>query len=433
MRRKSLLALLLVLSMALSGCALVVKDEAVDAATEIIRLGDQVVTKGEIQQQVNYQLVQMYNLYQQYGLSYDVTDSSNVETIQQYVIENYENELVSHQKISELGLDNLTEEEEAHIQADAESIYSSYLEDYIASYMSDSELTGDELTAQAQEELTKLGYTMEEAQEEAREDFLSEKLRAEVIKDVTVTDEEIRSEYDTRVATAQSSYEGNAAAYTTSFNNGTSPLYWAPEGVRLIKQILIQYSDDQSAAITDAQGDVAAAQAILDSETATEEEKATAQVDLEAAQAVLDTVTDAAFASIDEEADAVLADLEAGADWETEMAAKTEDPGMQSGTTAERGYAVSADMTSFDPAFVEAAMALANVGDISGKVRGSAYGYYILKYVGDVTSGAIDYDSVKDTISASLLSTKQSTYYSETVQSWMDAADFKVDTASLNN
>ena len=236
MRRKSLLALLLVLSMALSGCALVVKDEAVDAATEIIRLGDQVVTKGEIQQQVNYQLVQMYNLYQQYGLSYDVTDSSNVETIQQYVIENYENELVSHQKISELGLDNLTEEEEAHIQADAESIYSSYLEDYIASYMSDSELTGDELTAQAQEELTKLGYTMEEAQEEARENFLSEKLRAEVIKDVTVTDEEIRSEYDTRVATAQSSYEGNAAAYTTSFNNGTSPLYWAPDGVRLIKK-----------------------------------------------------------------------------------------------------------------------------------------------------------------------------------------------------
>ena len=40
MQKKALLALLLVLTMILSGCSLIVKDEAVDAARVVIRVGD---------------------------------------------------------------------------------------------------------------------------------------------------------------------------------------------------------------------------------------------------------------------------------------------------------------------------------------------------------------------------------------------------------
>ena len=39
MQKKALLALLLVLTMILSGCSLIVKDEAVDAARVVIRVG----------------------------------------------------------------------------------------------------------------------------------------------------------------------------------------------------------------------------------------------------------------------------------------------------------------------------------------------------------------------------------------------------------
>ena len=48
MQKKALLALLLALTLCLSGCALIVKDEAVDAATVILTFGDKTVTKGEI-------------------------------------------------------------------------------------------------------------------------------------------------------------------------------------------------------------------------------------------------------------------------------------------------------------------------------------------------------------------------------------------------
>ena len=49
MRKKALLAAMMALVLLLSGCALIVKDEAVDNATEIIRMGDQVITKKEDQ------------------------------------------------------------------------------------------------------------------------------------------------------------------------------------------------------------------------------------------------------------------------------------------------------------------------------------------------------------------------------------------------
>ena len=108
---------------------------------------------------------------------------------------------------------------------------------------------------------------------------------------------------------------------------------------------------------------------------------------------------------------------------------------MQSGATAERGYAVSADMTSFDSAFVQAAMALEKIGDVSGKVKGSSYGYYIIKYVGDAVEGPIDLEEVRETISSSLLSTKQDSTYTETIQKWVSEMEsqFKVNTKALDD
>ena len=45
MKKQALLAMMLALTLILSSCTLIQKDAAVDAATEILRLGDAVVTK----------------------------------------------------------------------------------------------------------------------------------------------------------------------------------------------------------------------------------------------------------------------------------------------------------------------------------------------------------------------------------------------------
>ena len=85
------------------------------------------------------------------------------------------------------------------------------------------------------------------------------------------------------------------------------------------------------------------------------------------------------------------------------MDEKNQDPGMK---TQEKGYAVAAGMTGFDPAFVDAAMALAKPGDVSDKVKGSSYG---------------------------LLSTKQNEAYNAAVDQWVEEAGIKVDMNALKD
>ena len=136
-----------------------------------------------------------------------------------------------------------------------------------------------------------------------------------------------------------------------------------------------------------------------------------------------------------EDADAVLEALKEDPDsWDQLMEEKNEDTGLQAGApNAEKGYAVCENMSGFDSAFVDAAMALGSVGDVSGKVRGETYGYYIIKYVSDETEGPVDYDSVKDALHDSLLTTKQNDTYNAAIDQWVAESGIKVDLGALNN
>ena len=109
MQKKALLALMLALTLCLSGCALIVKDEAVDAATVILTYGDKTITKAEVQKAANEQLSSTAYMYQLYGYSYDTTDPENISAAQEAAVENLKTEMVQEAKIKELGL-TLTEE-----------------------------------------------------------------------------------------------------------------------------------------------------------------------------------------------------------------------------------------------------------------------------------------------------------------------------------
>ena len=475
MQKKTLLALALVMTLLLSGCTLVQKDPEVDAKTEIIRYGDTVVTKGEIQDEVKNELDYMSYLYSLYGYPYDKTSAENIAEVQKSVIDNHKAELVKGEKIKELGLDQLTAEEEDEIRTNAEKNYQDSVDYFISDNEDLADLSEEEKTAKAKEQLETQGFTPESALESAREQALEDKLREEIIKDVTVEDSEIQADYDSKVASAKETYENNPGNWASAANNGTT-LYYTPAGVRFVKQILVKFTEEDQTKIdeagkkvtdaqtkltaaqtkvSDAQAALDSAQAVLDdaeasqeSRDAATENKTAAQKDLEAAQAEVtaaqaeadaaqaaaDEATDTAFANIDSAADEILAQIAGGADWDTLMAEKGEDPGMKSGRTAERGYAVSADMTSFDSAFVKAAMELEKIGDVSGKIRGTTYGYYIIKYVSDAAEGPIDLDEVKESIRSSLLSTNQNKTYNDTVDGWVKEAEakFRIDLNALN-
>ena len=457
MRKKALLAMLLALTLLLSGCALIVKDEAVDNATEIIRMGDQVITKDKVKAEVQNQLDSMAYYYSLYGSSFDATSAENIAAAQEEAVNALKEDLALTAKAAELGLDQLTAEEEEKAKTSAQESYDSALDYVKTNMLQDSGLEGEELDKAAADKLTELGVSLDAYIESAKKTAVDDKLREYAIKDVAVTDEEIKTEYDSRVEKDKETYGENAGSWASAANNGTT-LYYTPAGVRRVKQILTKFKDEDQTAIDDAKkaqtdantavtaanAKVSAAQETLDTEGITEEiqtqaeadlkaaneELEKANTDLDAANKAVEDATNKAFENIAADADEILKQLKDGADWQTLMDEKNQDPGMKSN---EMGYAVATGMTGFDSAFVDAAMALAKPGDVSDKIKGSNYGYYIIRYDSDEAEGPTALDTVKESISSSLLTKKQNETYNAAVEQWVEEAGIKVDMNALKD
>ena len=449
MKKKALLAVLLAMTLLLSSCALVVKDPEVDAKSVILKMGDKEITKAEVQAETNEVLYNMYVQYQTYyGYTLDVTNKDVIADAQSTAVENLKRDMALEAKAAELGFDQLTEEDLAHVQEHIESDKES-ARSYIKIYgLVDDTLEGEELEKATLEQMEALGATDENLEKLARNEVIMDKLQDSVTSTVTVSDDEVKADYDSKVAADEEKYKENLASWASADRNGTK-LYYAPEGVRRVKQILLKFkSDDQTAIddakakVTDASTKISDAQKIIDNEEAAAEDKAKAEEDKKAAEAELETAqaavkeaTDKAFANLDEDANALLASLKEDPEsWDKLQEEKNEDPGMKPGAVnAEKGYAVFSGMTDFDSAFVDAAMGLAAIGDTSDKIRGESYGYYVIKYVGDVTPGAVDYESVKDTLHDSLLSSRQSDTWNTTVDTWIKEAGIKEDLGALKD
>ena len=450
MRKKALLAVMMAMVLMLSGCALIQKDEAVDNATEIIRMGDQVITKAEIKSLTDSTLLNN-------GYSLKDVDPSLYAQAEEHVVERMKQDLTLTAKAKELGFDQLTEEELETIRTEAQENLDSIVESAKGYVEGGSDMDETALAEAAAKMAEEAGYTLDSYIEAGTKNAISAKLKEYAIKDVAVTDEEIQAEYDSRVESHKTTYSESAGSWATAANN-SSTLYYTPAGVRRVKQILIKFQDEDKTAIDNAksklteanealstaQAKVDSAQSTVDAEGISDEDKAKAEETLNAAKQELDEAdqallaanqavtdaTDKAFANIDEKTDAVLAQLaEENADWQKIMDENNEDSGMKNN---EKGYAVAAGMSNFDAAFVDAAMALEKIGDISPKTKGQ-YGYYIIRYESDEAEGPVALDDVKETLSSSLLTTKQTSTYNDIKTQWVEEAGIKVDLNALKD
>ena len=457
MRKKALLALMMAAVLLLSGCALIQKDQAVDDATEIIRMGDKVYTKIQVKAAAQQELINRANTYSMFNYPYDMTDPANIAEAQEAAVKALKEDLTLTAKAAELGFDQLTDADLEAVKAKAQESYDNMVNTAKQYVEGKDEMDEAALTEAAVKMAEDAGYTLENLTESATKDAVSAKLKEYAVKDVAVTDEEIQAEYDSKVESNKETYAENAASWAAAANNGYTTLYYTPAGVRRVKQILVKFTEEDQTAIKDAntklsdantartaaQDKVDAVQKTLDTEGITDEVKTQAEADLAAAKQELDeadkallaanqAVTDAtekAFANIDEKADTVVAQLAEGGDWQKLTDEYNEDTGMKDN---EKGYAVAAGMSGFDAAFVDAAMALEKIGDVSPKTKGQ-YGYYIIRYESDEAEGPVALETLKETISSSLLNTKQNDTYKATLAQWVEEAGIKVDMNALKD
>lgn len=447
MKRFGLFALMMALVLVVTGCSLVVKDPAVDAKRIIIDFGDEKVDKATFINAYNNAYnneMSMQQMYQQFGMIQQV----NVDPAQimQQTMDGMVNRMVLLKRAKELKLDVLTDEEKTALAEKVEESWQAVLDEVQQYDFAQTELTGDELTAAVAARAAEYGISREAVEASEAETRMLEKLKVEETKDVAVTQEEIKADFDTKVEGAKAQYTSDPDAYGSAFNAG-GPVYYAPAGYRLIKQVLVKFlSEDQTVidqaqsavrtaqtALTTAQNEVTANTAAMDAEGITEEEKATlkgkggeldktlaeAMAALDAANLKLTEAKDMGYANIKAKADEIVAKARGGESFDALMEQFNEDTG-----TPQTGYAVREGFASFDAAFVTPAMALDKAGDVSDPSPG-VYGYYIVQYAGDVAEGPVALDGVQQGIQDELLTARQDETYAALTAEWVAASGIK--------
>ena len=439
MQKKSLLALLLALTLVLSGCALVTVDQEKDNARVIVDVNGETVNKQTIAAAVQNEL-QMNQYYNQLASSMGISAnySTDEATVTSNVISSYVNQLVAKQKAAELGLNEMNEEDQAAIETDAKQMYDSFISSVTSTYFVGTELEGDELTQAAEKYVADNAIatadgrsTLADFTKTATDNRAIEKLQEYAVKDVSVSDEEINAEFDSKVEADKESFEANPDTYGYNLMNGTET-YYAPAGYRMVKHILVPFDTENTSAETAAQTALTAAQSALTEaqaafdgagEDADKEALQTALTQAEeavsAAQADFDAANSKKLADAKEKADEIYALATAeGADFDALIAEYSTD------NMPEEGYAIREGFAYFVTPFVEGAMALEKAGDVSGPIE-STYGYHIIQYVSDVQEGPVDLETVREAISADLKTVKENEALAAATAQWLEAANVK--------
>ena len=401
-----------------------------DPSDVLATVNGEAITRAEVNELYDY----IYEMYSYYGAYYgiDVTDPETQQQMYAMAAQYTVSYKIEEQKEAEMGFDQLTDEELAELEEETDENWEGYIESYITYYgggLADDATDEEKLAARtnAVAGLEAMGYTYDSMLESAKSNAAYEKLYAEVVKDVTVTDEEVEAAFEEQVAEDAQTY-ADAATYEVYTQYYGYDSYYVPEGYRGIIHILLNVDDDLLSTYQDLEArleeqEAAASEESTETAETTESDEETEPV----TQEQVDAARDAILASLQTTIDDIYARLDAGESFESLIAEYGNDPGMETEPYASEGYSVSQDSVMFDPVFVQAAFSVDNVGDVSEPYIGS-YGVHIIKYLRDVPAGAVELtDDIKATVRETLLSTAESEAYEAATNAWLEESEVVYD------
>ena len=390
-----------------------------------------------------------------YGVS--LADYGYDTVYKQLIAETLLQDAVLEAKATELGLDQLDDETLAGLTEEAAANFESYVTS-VWDYFASDDLTDEEIREDCVAYLESMGYTEDALLESLIDNYVSEQLYNYITADVTVTEEDIQAAFDELVAEQEASFADDST-YNTSRNNGDT-IVWNPEGYRMVRHVLIRFTDDQATRYSELQDtldtlneELEALQTAAEEAAAATDESTTEATDETAPEATAEATDETtgetaeateAPARTEEEINAEIADVEAeltalyeellptaqevidafnsGTSFSDLIDQYNEDPGMENEPTATNGYAVSANSTAWDPAFTEGAMSIESIGEISEPVYGQN-GIHIIYYDSDIPAGAVDLETVRAEIEESALNTKLNDTYDNTLAEWVEAVN----------
>ena len=446
---RKILSLLLCACLALSAVSALAEDAAPVEITEAVPvangepdLNDADVIATVAGRDVTWADAQPFydNIVAQYSSSYDMTQQDTIRLFRSVAMANAITMTLISITAEQEGLAPLTDEETAALYATSDESWQAALDNYVANNASLTDASTDEEKAAAYAEAEKyygdLGYTQESLRKNYVDNEIYNRVYKKVTQDVSVTDEDVEAEYQSKVAADKALYENDIAAYESynqyvqymamyaSYYGTASDLehaWYKPNGFRAVKHILLPVDDALMTRYTDLQARLEE-QMNAETETTadpTAEPAADPEVTPEptqepVSQADLDMAKSDILASLAAKTEEIYAKLADGADFDALIAeygvkadGTASDPGMTSEPYKTSGYEVSQSSSQYAPEFVEAAFSVENVGDVSAPFI-SSFGVHIVKYIGDVEGGPIAMtDDERAALKTSLLTSRQ--------------------------
>ena len=431
-------ALALVLALSIIGCSVAPSagegDTAVvDSDEAVATIGDRKVTFGEYKQ--------LFDAYAQYYamMGYDISaDEEGTKQLQDGIIDALVvNEIIAYQA-AQSGYDKLSDEKLAEIEEQAAADLNSIVEEYRKQAESDAEADSSidveerlaEYIADEAEAYTGERMTAEEygkwILENSTESAIGESFKEAMLKDVTVSDEEIKSWYDENLKTQQETYDNNPENYKADKEAeelyGGDPVLYVPEGYSRVLHILITpedaISDEYSEKFSEMEGlkseygELAFTVNVEGGEGADRLKEIKAEYGKLKAEA--DKLKDEHLAPSVEKAKEAYGKLQSGEEFS--KVAEEYSPDIENG---ENGLLISVKHTgSYDwSKEVKDAFAKIKQGEYTEPVKDDE-GVHILYYLSDEPAGEAGLDSVKDRIKELLLSDVREEEWEQMLETW---------------
>ena len=253
--------------------------------------------------------------------------------------------------------------------------------------------------AAAEEALAKSNITAASLYARALDDLLIARHYAFVTDGVSIDESELRDAYIERCAAQNTTYAQCPALFERAMLAGEIVCF-VPQGARRIRHMLILADPDDQAALS---------------------ELLARKADANAAET--DALIAEQAAPLLERADMLRKRLDAGESFASLMAEYRDDARIRPSpfTGGEYGY-VAQSGCLWDDALRAAALALAEPGDVSAPVI-TPLGVHLLQHAGDMTEGAVDFESVRARLEEELIDQAKKRAYEARIAALFDMAD----------
>ncbi len=354
-----------------------------------------------------------------YGL--DETNSAYASYAQYYrknIIDMLTNEKLIMKKASELGFDQLSEEEMKTV----EETYLKNLNSWYASYetkakealgLSTDKTSGAEDSANDEKILEKekelfneyisgFGLSEETFLKWQTNTAIQKKVNDYLVKDITVSDSEVEDYVTKLTKEAKETYKKSVSQYAS---DSEYQKVWIPDDARRIKYIVVSIPSSDYAEINAARNESGAD------------------------DAEIDKMRDEKLAEIKSKAETALEKATAdGADFDAVI---KEYSSAYSEDTAGQTTLVLNNKNGLSEALYNGVFDLKNPGDVSGLIPTDG-GYYIVKYESKATVTDKEIKEYKSTVKEQLLSSRQNDTTNSAIEEWRNAVGYEYDYDKLN-